>query len=176
MFDRRRPRQPRLQMTNLSSLIADGVEITGDLVFSGGLRIDGHVRGQLLGRPLDGTPPPLLVLSDRGRVDGSVRCVNAVINGTIEGDLEVEQFVELQAGARVTGTIRYRQMQMELGAVVQGRMLCHDDAGAAPAAPAVPVDAAADVALAAGAGKVVALPTEHPQQANAPRWASGDGR
>jgi cytoskeletal protein CcmA (bactofilin family) len=161
MFDRRRPRQPQLQLTNLSSLIAEGVEITGDLVFSGGLRIDGCVRGQLLGRTLDGAPPPLLVLSDRGRIEGSVRCGHAVINGTIEGDIEVEQFVELQAGARITGTIRYRQMQMDLGAIVQGRMERHDDAAQAAPAAAV-VDP-----------KVVSLPTE---AMPSPRWASGDAR
>jgi cytoskeletal protein CcmA (bactofilin family) len=176
MFDRRRPRQPRLQMTNLSSLIAEGVEITGDLVFSGGLRIDGRVRGQLIGRSVDGAPPPLLVLSDRGRIDGSVRCVNAVINGTIEGDLEVEQFVELQAGANVTGTIRYRQIQMELGAVVQGRMQRHDEGGLESAAPAPAAEVpAASPAAAVGHAKVVSLPTEQPLP-NPPRWANGDKR
>jgi cytoskeletal protein CcmA (bactofilin family) len=146
-------------------------------VFSGGLRIDGRVRGQLIGRSTDGAPPPLLVLSDRGRVDGSVRCVNAVINGTIEGDLEVEQFVELQAGAHVTGTIRYRQIQMELGAVVEGRMQRQGEAGevAVPSAerPAAALDTTATTPV--SHAKVVALPTEQPLP-NPPRWANGDKR
>jgi cytoskeletal protein CcmA (bactofilin family) len=114
---------PAIKLTQLSSLIDDGVEIEGDLVFSSGLRIDGQVRGHLSGRPGDNGKPALLVLSQTGRIDGSVRCGNALINGSITGDIEVEQFVELQAGARITGTLRYRQLKMDVGAQVQGQLI-----------------------------------------------------
>jgi len=112
-----------IKMTQLSSLIAEGVEITGDVVFTGGMRIDGRVNGNVIGRSLDGKAPALLVLSDKGRIEGSVRCGDAVINGAVVGDLEVEHLLELQSEARVSGTIRYRQLQLDVGAAVQGQLI-----------------------------------------------------
>ena len=122
MFSKRK-NPSSIKMTQLSSLIAEGVEITGDVVFSGGMRIDGRVNGNVIGRSLDGKAPALLVLSDKGRIEGSVRCGDAVINGTVVGDLEVEHLLELQSEARVSGTIRYRQLQLDVGAAVQGQLV-----------------------------------------------------
>ena len=111
-------------MAQLSTLIAEGVEITGDLLFTNGMRIDGRVKGDVTGRPAaDANSPSLLVLSANGHIEGSVRCGDAVINGTVIGDLDVEHRLELQSDARVTGTIRYRQLQMDVGATVQGHLL-----------------------------------------------------
>ncbi len=122
MFSKRK-NPSAIKMTQLSSLIAEGVEITGDVVFTGGMRIDGRVNGNVIGRSLDGKAPALLVLSDKGRIEGSVRCGDAVINGSVVGDLEVEHLLELQSEARVSGTIRYRQLQLDVGAAVQGQLI-----------------------------------------------------
>jgi cytoskeletal protein CcmA (bactofilin family) len=116
-------RKPFIQMAQLSTLIAEGVEIVGDVAFAGGMRIDGSVRGDVNGRRVDAQTSSLLVLSAKGHIEGSIRCGDAVINGTVVGDLDVEHRLELQSDARVTGTIRYRQLQMDVGATVQGHLL-----------------------------------------------------
>src|SRR5689334_8370932 len=116
-------RQPFIKTAQLSTLIAEGVEISGDVAFAGGMRIDGRVRGDVIGRRLDTTTASLLVLSAKGEIEGSIRCGDAVINGTVVGDLDVEHRLELQSDAKVTGTIRYRQLQMDVGASVQGHLL-----------------------------------------------------
>ena len=121
MFGKRKP-QTFIEVTKLSSLIAEGVEITGDIVFADGMRIDGRVKGNVIGRRADTKGQALLVLSDKGHIEGSVRCGDAVINGTVTGDLEVDHFLELQSNARICGTIRYRQLQMDVGASVQGQL------------------------------------------------------
>jgi cytoskeletal protein CcmA (bactofilin family) len=108
-----------IELTKLSSLIASNVEAHGDLVFVDGLRIDGNVRGNVQSRP---GVKSLLVLSDHGSITGNVRSHDAVINGVIVGDLEVEHFLELQANARITGNITYRQLRMDCGASVDGRL------------------------------------------------------
>ena len=128
---------PAVKLTQLSSLIDEGVEMEGNLVFSNGLRIDGQLLGHVTGRAGKEGRPALLVLSQTGRIEGSVRCGNALINGSITGDIEVEQFVELQAGACITGTLRYRQLQMDVGARVQGQLIRMDDEIAAPSAKTV---------------------------------------
>ena len=109
-----------IQVTRLSSLVADNLRISGDVVFTGGLRIDGRVDGNVLSEEGEQS---LVVLSQQGHVVGRVRAFDAVINGTIEGDLEVEHFLELQQGAHVSGSIRYRQLQMDCGATVDGQLV-----------------------------------------------------
>ena len=116
-------KQPFIKMAQLSTLIAEGVEISGDLVFSSGMRIDGRVKGNVTGKRSDGKMPSLLVLSAKGHIEGSIRCGDAVINGSVDGDLDIEHRLELQSDARVCGTIRYRQLQMDVGATVQGHLL-----------------------------------------------------
>lgn len=115
----RRKSDQFIEVTKLSSLIDRGVEIVGDVVITDGLRIDGHVQGDVRAKA---DARGLLVLSEHGSVRGSVQAYDAVINGTVEGDVVVEHFLELQPNARVTGSISYRRMRMECGATVNGRL------------------------------------------------------
>ncbi|HEX5127739.1 MAG TPA: polymer-forming cytoskeletal protein [Rhodocyclaceae bacterium] len=118
MFGRKK--DSSIELTKLSSLIAEKVEVVGNISFVDGLRMDGHVKGNVESKP---GVKSLLVLSDQGSITGNVRTYDAVINGTIVGDLVVEHFLELQVNARVTGNITYRQLRMDCGASVDGKLL-----------------------------------------------------
>lgn len=114
-----------IEVTKLSSLIADNVHIVGDVVFSGGLRVDGHIEGNVINK--DGSPG-LLVVSEKGSIKGRVVSHDAVVNGAIAGELTVHHFLELQSKARLSGVISYRQLQMECGATLEGELRRLDDA------------------------------------------------
>lgn len=113
-----------VELTKLSSLIAGSVEVHGDVNFVDGLRVDGHVRGNVVSKA---GAQSLLVLSQQGSITGNVTAYDAVINGTVKGDLEIEHFLELQPNARVTGDIIYRQLRMDCGAVVDGCLCSAND-------------------------------------------------
>jgi cytoskeletal protein CcmA (bactofilin family) len=117
MFGRKK--KTSIEVTRITSLVAHDMTVQGDVVFEGGLRVDGRVDGNVLGRDAS---PGLLVLSEQGTIAGRVKVHDAVINGTVEGDPEVEHFLELQANARVSGNITYRQLQMDCRATVHGRL------------------------------------------------------
>ena len=136
----RKKHNKSIEITKLSSLVADNMAIKGDVLFSGGLRVDGRIDGNVVS---ENNTNGLLVLSDKGTIHGSVRTYDAVINGTISGDLEVEHFLELQANARVTGNITYRQLQLECGATVDGKLLCAPEGTAAVPAGAAALQLAA---------------------------------
>lgn len=136
MFGKKNKRT--IEVTKLSSLIADNLHIVGDVLFSGGLRVDGKVDGNVLGKRGEKS---LVVLSEKGCIVGRVCAYDAVVNGTISGDLEVEHFLELQPGAKVSGNISYRQLQMECGATVEGKLVKVDDSAAEKAKRAAPVTA-----------------------------------
>lgn len=111
----------------IDSLIGAGTIVDGDVSFSGGLRIDGQVRGNVTAANGD---PCTLVISEHARVDGEIRVSHVVINGTINGPVTADDYLELQAAARIVGDVSYRQIEMRVGAVIQGRLI-HAEQGSA---------------------------------------------
>ncbi len=118
MFNKKKP-APRVTIDQFSSLISDNLSLVGDVTFEEGLKVSGEVRGDVCHKP--GTHS-LLALSAGGRIEGNVSSYDALIDGTIIGDLVVEHLLELHSNARVCGNIRYRQLSMENGAVVDGTL------------------------------------------------------
>lgn len=114
--------------SQIDSLIGADTIIDGDMHFSGGMRVDGRVNGNIFGVK---DKQSTLVLSEHGQVNGEVAVSHLVVNGTVNGTVTAEEYLELQSQARVTGDVHYKAMEMQLGAIVEGRML-HT---AAPAAP-----------------------------------------
>jgi cytoskeletal protein CcmA (bactofilin family) len=127
----RKKNTPAIDVSRLAGLLAHDTCVRGDVMFAGGLRIDGRVEGNVVGGP-DGRA--LLVLSEKGVIVGTVKVHDAVINGRVEGDLAVGHFLELQAGARVTGNITYRTMKLDCGATVDGQLIRMGEDSAAAAA------------------------------------------
>ncbi len=68
-----------------------------------------------------------LVISEHARVEGEVRVSHVVVNGTVNGPLLANDYLELQAKARVHGDVQYRSLEMHVGAIVQGK-LAHAEA------------------------------------------------
>jgi cytoskeletal protein CcmA (bactofilin family) len=68
------------------------------------------------------------VLSERARVEGEIRVSHAVINGTVVGPVYGTQYVELQSKCKVSGDVHYRTLEIQLGAVVQGRLVHQEEA------------------------------------------------
>ncbi|MBI4999031.1 MAG: polymer-forming cytoskeletal protein [Rhodocyclales bacterium] len=104
----------------IDTLIGAGTTITGDIAFSGGLRIDGEINGNV---HATGSQASTLVVSEHARIAGEVSVAHLVINGAVNGPVISSGFLELQAKARVTGDIQYNSIEMHLGAVVEGRMI-----------------------------------------------------
>lgn len=117
MFDRKKPRAPRKR---IDSLIGAGTTVSGDIAFSGGLRVDGKVIGKVT--TLD-NQPGTLVISEQARVDGEVRVSHVVVNGEVSGSLIANDYLELQAKARVNGDVAYRMLEMHFGAIVEGKLM-----------------------------------------------------
>lgn len=116
MFGKKRN---RLQ-NRLDSLIGAGTRVEGDIGFSGGLRVDGQVQGSVVAT---GNEPGTLVLSNQARIEGEIRVSHVVINGTVVGPVHAGEYLELQGKARVTGDIHYKTIEIQLGAVVEGRLV-----------------------------------------------------
>jgi len=104
----------------IDTLIGAGTRIIGDVHFSGGFHVDGHVKGNVDAPSESGAT---LSVSDSGVVEGSVAVPNVILNGTVKGDILAHDRVELGATARVTGNVYYGLIEMEMGAEINGKLI-----------------------------------------------------
>jgi cytoskeletal protein CcmA (bactofilin family) len=109
----------------IDSLIGAGSTITGNVQFTGGLRIDGVVIGNI---KAVGDKPGTLVLSEMARIEGEIDVGHIVINGTVAGPVRANEYLELLPKARVTGDVSYKTIEIHVGAVIMGRMIHEGDA------------------------------------------------
>jgi cytoskeletal protein CcmA (bactofilin family) len=105
--------------SEIDSLIGISARIEGDLSFTGGLRIDGEVRGNVIAA--DG-PDNVLIVSEYARIEGEVRCANLVVNGFIAGPVYASELLELQPKGRIVGNVHYKLLEMHGGAAVTGAL------------------------------------------------------
>lgn len=103
--------------------------IEGDLKAGGDIRIDGTMIGNL-------NCQAKLIIGPQGRIEGDVECVNAVVEGTFQGNLLVKDMLNLQETAKVSGDIRAKKMAVKAGCEINGT--CTVTGNAAPTAAKKP--------------------------------------
>jgi cytoskeletal protein CcmA (bactofilin family) len=113
----------------IGTLVGTGTTIEGTLSYTGGLRIDGTVIGDVRGT--DGAPA-MVIISELGNVVGEVHAAHLVVSGKVTGPLFVSDVLELQPKARVIGDVHYRALEIHNGAVVEGRLI-HEPTEVRPA-------------------------------------------
>ena len=112
------------QTAQIDSLIGQNSEIHGDVVFKGGLHVDGVIKGNVMAE--EGTDS-VITISERGTIEGEVKVPNVVVNGTVIGDVHALTHIELASEARVHGNVYYSLIEMAMGAEVNGNLVHRAD-------------------------------------------------
>ncbi len=103
----------------IRSLIGEGTVLRGEIRFGDGLRIDGEVLGDVVA---EGEQRSILVISEKGRVEGKVKAGHVIISGMVVGPIESDELLELQPKARIIGDVRYQALEMHQGASIDGEL------------------------------------------------------
>lgn len=113
--------QPK-QVSNgeVDTLIGRNTRIEGDVHFTGGLYVDGHIKGAVA---TDAGGDAMLSISEHGHIEGEVRVPHVVVNGRLIGNIHHADKVELLGNAHVQGNIHYKLLQMAVGAAVTGQLV-----------------------------------------------------
>jgi cytoskeletal protein CcmA (bactofilin family) len=101
------------------TVVSGKTTITGDVHFTGGLHIDGHVRGNIIA---DDESNGVVRISDKGHVEGEIRAPNVIINGRVHGNVFSSKHLELAKKASVQGDVYYTVIEMVMGAEVNGQL------------------------------------------------------
>jgi cytoskeletal protein CcmA (bactofilin family) len=99
--------------TDKLNKIVAGTEINGDLTSDSNIHLEGEVNGNVscAGR---------VVIGSSGKINGNLVCVNAEIEGAMEGQLMVENLLVLRSTARIKGDIQTMKLHIEEGAFFEG--------------------------------------------------------
>jgi cytoskeletal protein CcmA (bactofilin family) len=116
--DKKGPAKPQ---GRIDSLIGVGTTVEGNVIFSGGLRVDGRVQGNIVST---GDQPGMLVVSEQAEVAGEIRVNHVIVNGRVNGPIHASETLDLQAKAHVSGDVHYRRLEIQGGAMVQGMLVC----------------------------------------------------
>jgi len=104
----------------IDSLIGVKTTIHGNLVFSGGLHIDGKLIGNVVANE---DTSSALIVSSQGCIEGDVQVGHIVLNGTVKGNVYSSESIELASDARVEGNVYYNLLEMAMGAEVNGNLV-----------------------------------------------------
>jgi cytoskeletal protein CcmA (bactofilin family) len=104
----------------IDTLIGAETRVEGSISFTGGLRVDGEISGNVIAAE---GKPSTVVLSEHGRIKGEIRATHLMLGGTVDGPVHSAEYLELQSKANVTGDVHYKTLEIQLGAIVKGRLI-----------------------------------------------------
>ncbi len=116
-----------------SNRILAGTKMEGEVQSKGDIRVDGELKGTI---NISGK----LVIGEKGKVDGEIKCGSANVSGHLSGTVEVSELLTLQKTARVHGDILTSKLAVEPGAEFTGscsmgavvRKMKNEDGGEQP--------------------------------------------
>jgi len=150
MFRQNQKRGP----LKIETLVGRNTTLKGDIHFSGGLHIDGTIKGSVIA---DDNSSSILSLSEHGRIEGEVHVPVITLNGSVNGDVHASKSIELAQQASVNGNVYYNLIEMAMGAEVNGKLVHKSETEVARVTPEVkPVavkEAAPNVAATASLAK-----------------------
>ena len=93
-------------------IVGHGICLTGEITACDKLVVEGRVEATLTSRVIE--------LSDTGLFKGSAEIDEAEVRGRFEGDLIVRKRLFIGATGRVSGKVRYGQLEVEAGGQLSG--------------------------------------------------------
>jgi cytoskeletal protein CcmA (bactofilin family) len=116
----------------MNSIFGNGCKISGTVdVQEGTLRVDGEFEGKI-------NCPGTLVVGKDGTVKADIKVNNIIVGGTVLGNIEAEEKIELQAGSRLEGDIRTKRLVIDEGVFFEGSCNMSPEGGTKRKTPELP--------------------------------------
>lgn len=127
MLGKKKQKPPRRSPPgHFDTLISGKTTVEGDVHFSGGLHVDGTIKGRVVAE--EGSDAVVRLSEVGGEIVGDVVAPpHIIINGKVKGDVHASAHLELAEKAVVTGNVYYQLIEMAMGASVNGNLVRKDE-------------------------------------------------
>lgn len=107
-------KNPVYEIGMISTVFSKDTEFYGDLTFKKSLQINGYFEGEIIS---DG----YLVVGEGAEVKANIRAKTVIINGTVHGNIEAVDKLEIQTSGKLYGNIRTSKLKIADGVVFEGK-------------------------------------------------------
>ena len=97
----------------MNAFLGKDSEFEGKLSFTGTVRVDGRVKGEILS---EGT----LIVGETAFLDSEVRVGELIVSGEVHGSIVATERIEIRAPGRVFGSIQSPVVSIEEGVIFEG--------------------------------------------------------
>ncbi|MGE3954737.1 MAG: polymer-forming cytoskeletal protein [Parachlamydiales bacterium] len=105
----------KVELEQPEAILGESIKVKGELVFEKFLRIDGEFEGELLSQGK-------LHIGPTGTVRSNIHLREAVVEGTLEGNIVVRDRLELRGNAKIIGDIQARLLSIDEGVTIEGQV------------------------------------------------------
>ena len=105
-----------VQQVNDICRISHSTVLTGDMISSSDIRIDGKFTGKICTKGK-------LVVGEKAFVEGVIVCNSADVWGEVKGEIFVENTLSLKAKSVYTGAVKSSKVGIEIGTIEYGTYL-----------------------------------------------------
>lgn len=98
---------------NAVSRISEGTSITGEVVSSNDIRVDGRVKGKMYSEGR-------IVVGENACIEGTLICNDLDLWGKVDGSVYVKNLLSIKSSSTVDGDLHVRKLQVEIGAAFNG--------------------------------------------------------
>ena len=110
MFSDKKTKSSNTNQIADRNIIGKNTKFIGDIISEGDFRIDGTIEGTIKtsGR---------IIIGKEGLIKGTATCSNADIEGSVSGELNVENLLTLKTTANIQGDVTMDKLSVEPGAI-----------------------------------------------------------
>ena len=98
---------------DLETIIGNGTQLTGEINANGTIRVDGTVEGNI--------GADWVIIGEAGIIRGNAKTRGIVVGGSIEGNIDADESVELSGKSRMIGEICTKKLLIAEGAFFDGQ-------------------------------------------------------
>jgi cytoskeletal protein CcmA (bactofilin family) len=106
--------EKKKEVEELKAFLGQGAEFIGKLIFNGSVRIDGNFQGEIFGQGS-------LVVGQGASVKADIAVKSVYISGDVQGNIEVNEKINIHSTGKFSGDVRTPVFIMEEGAFFDGR-------------------------------------------------------
>jgi cytoskeletal protein CcmA (bactofilin family) len=106
--------EKKKEVEEIKAFLGQGAEFVGKLIFKGSVRIDGNFQGEIFGQGS-------LVVGQGATVNANIAVKSVYISGDVQGNIEVNEKMNIHSTGKFSGDVRTPVFIMEEGAFFDGR-------------------------------------------------------